>query len=60
MQEVKLLYKVPEAAEVLALSRAKVYQLIQSGSLKSIKVDGSRRIKWVHLVEYVADLDRAA
>lgn len=32
--ENKLLYRVPEVAEALAVSRAKVYQLIQSGALR--------------------------
>ena len=41
----KLLYRVTEAAEMLGLSRSKVYVLIQAGVLPSVRVDGSRRIR---------------
>lgn len=60
MQDVKLLYRVPEVADALGISRAKVYQLIQSGALRSIKIDSSRRVRHADLMEFVADLDRAA
>jgi excisionase family DNA binding protein len=39
----KLLYRVPEAAAALSLSRAKIYELIRSGVLRPVRVDGSRR-----------------
>jgi len=60
MQDIKLLYRVPEVAEALGISRAKVYQLIQSGALRSVKIDSSRLIRSADLLEFVADLDRAA
>ncbi|MEV6891000.1 helix-turn-helix domain-containing protein [Kribbella sp. NPDC051137] len=60
MPEIKLLYRVPEVAEALGVSRAKVYQLIQSGALRSVKIDSSRLIRSADLMEFVADLDRAA
>ncbi|MFK4083663.1 helix-turn-helix domain-containing protein [Kribbella sp. NPDC020789] len=60
MQGIKLLYRVPEAADALGVSRAKVYQLIQSGALRSVKIDSSRLIRSADLMEFVADLDRAA
>jgi excisionase family DNA binding protein len=57
----RLLYRVPEAAEVLGLSRAKVYELINSGALRSVRIDGSRRIKADDLTAFVASLsDEAA
>jgi excisionase family DNA binding protein len=57
----RLLYRVPEAAEVLGLSRAKVYKLINSGALRSVRIDGSRRIKSDDLTAFVASLsDEAA
>ncbi|WP_433011481.1 helix-turn-helix domain-containing protein [Kribbella sp. CA-294648] len=59
MQDIKLLYRVPGVAEALGVSRAKVYQLIQSGTLKSVKIDSSRLIRSTDLMEFVADLDRA-
>ncbi|TDO62593.1 excisionase family DNA binding protein [Kribbella sp. VKM Ac-2571] len=60
MQDIKLLYRVPEVAEALGISRAKVYQLIQSGTLRSVKIDSSRLIRSVDLMEFVADLGAAA
>ncbi len=60
MQDIKLLYRVPEVAEALGISRAKVYQLIQSGTLRSVKIDSSRLVRSADLMEFVADLDRAA
>ena len=56
----KLLYRVAEAAEFLSLSRAKVYQLIGSGDLPSVKIDGARRIRADDLRSYVAQLRAAA
>ena len=50
------LYRVPEAAWVLGLSRAKVYELINSGALRSVRVGGARRIKAEDLAAFVASL----
>ncbi|GAA1669008.1 hypothetical protein GCM10009745_09330 [Kribbella yunnanensis] len=58
--EHKLLYRVPEVAEALAVSRAKVYQLIQSGALRSVKIDNSRLVRSSDLLDFVADLDEVA
>ena len=38
-----LLIKVPEAAAQLGISRAKLYEVIASGALRAVKVDGCRR-----------------
>ena len=40
----RLLMTVPEAAEALAISRSKLYELLASGAIASIRIDGSRRI----------------
>ncbi len=40
----RLLYRVSDAALALSLSRAKVYELINSGALRSVRIDGARRI----------------
>jgi len=56
----KLLYRVTEAAEMLGLSRSKVYVLIQTGVLPSVRVDGSRRIRADDLRVYVGALFSAA
>ncbi len=57
----RLLYRVGEAAEVLSLSRAKVYELINSGALRSVRVGGARRVTAEDLAAFVASLnDKAA
>ena len=40
----RLLLTVPEAAEALAISRSKLYELLAAGAVDSIRIDGSRRI----------------
>ena len=52
----RLLMTVPEAAEALAISRSKLYELIASGTIASIRIDGSRRIPLTALEEYVSRL----
>jgi excisionase family DNA binding protein len=47
---------VPEAAEALAISRSKLYELLASGAIASIRIDGSRRIPLTALEEYVSKL----
>ena len=52
----RLLMTVPEAAEALAISRSKLYELLASGAIASIRIDGSRRIPLTALEEYVSRL----
>lgn len=52
-----LLLKVPDVAARLGISRAKVYELMASGSLRSVRVDGCRRVLTDDLVAFVASLD---
>ena len=56
----RLLYRVSEAALALGLSRAKVYELINSGALQSVRIDGSRRIRAADLEAFVAALSGEA
>jgi excisionase family DNA binding protein len=56
----RLLYRVSEVASALGLSRAKVYELINSGALRAVRIDGARRIKAVDLDAFVASLDEDA
>jgi excisionase family DNA binding protein len=53
----KLLLTVDEAAEALGLSRWKLYALLRSGRLRSVKLDGSRRIAASALAEFVETLE---
>ena len=48
-----LLLTVPEAAEALAISRSKLYELLAANAVASIRIDGSRRIPLSALEEYI-------
>ena len=52
-----MLLKVPEVAARLGLSRAKVYELMASGALRSVRVDGCRRVRTEDLSTFVANLE---
>ena len=52
-----MLLKIPEVATRLGMSRAKVYELMAGGALRSVRVDGCRRVRTDDLVAFVANLD---
>jgi excisionase family DNA binding protein len=52
----RLLLTVPEAAEALAISRSKLYELLAAGLVRSVRIDGSRRVPVEALEAYVATL----
>lgn len=52
----KLLLTAEEAADVLGIGRTKVYELILSRALESVKIGASRRVPSDALVEFVASL----
>lgn len=57
----RLLHTAQEAAEVLHVSRSKIYDLLRSGRLRSVKIGGLRRIPSDALAALVAELlDEAA
>ncbi|HZL06128.1 MAG TPA: helix-turn-helix domain-containing protein [Coriobacteriia bacterium] len=56
----RILFRVTEVAGFLGLSRAKTYELMKSGALPSVKVDGCRRIKADDLRRFVDDLPSEA
>jgi excisionase family DNA binding protein len=47
------LYRVEEVAEVLNVGRTKVFDLIRSGQLASVKVGGSRRVTEQAIDDYI-------
>jgi excisionase family DNA binding protein len=55
-----LVYTPEEAAIQLRISRTKVYALLRRGEVRSVKIDGSRRIPVAALSEYIARLERRA
>ncbi|RFS83732.1 helix-turn-helix domain-containing protein [Actinomadura spongiicola] len=56
----KLLLTVPEAAQALAISRSKLYELLASGAVRSIRIDGSRRVPFDALTDYINTLMKEA
>jgi excisionase family DNA binding protein len=54
--EDRLLYRVTEVAVFLNVSRSKVYELLGSGDLLSVKIDRTRLIRGSDLREYVKSL----
>ncbi len=52
----KLLLRPEEAAELLSISRSKVYELIGTGELISVRIGASRRIPADALTEFVRQL----
>jgi len=52
----RMLYRVEEAAAVLALSRHRLYELIRSGELPTVKIGNLRRVPMQSMVAYVDGL----
>jgi excisionase family DNA binding protein len=52
-----VLLTVEDAAQALALGRTKVYELVESGALRSVKIGRSRRIPVQALHEFVSDIN---
>ena len=49
----KLLLTVPEAGRVLAISRSKMYDLLNSGGLPSVHIGRSRRVRVSDIEDFV-------
>ncbi len=52
----KLLLKPEEAAEILSIGRSKVYELMGTGELASVRIGRCRRIPAEALSDFVAGL----
>lgn len=50
-------YTVEQVAEILQVGRDKVYMLLRTGRLRSIKIDRLRRITDRHLADFIAALE---
>ncbi|MCC7101543.1 MAG: helix-turn-helix domain-containing protein [Fimbriimonadaceae bacterium] len=57
MGQAKLCYTVEEAANLLSISRAQVYRLIDRAEIASIKIGRSRRITHAQLIEFLKELE---
>lgn len=60
LMEEKLLYRVGEVAAYLSVSRSKLYELVRTGRLPSVKIDGIRRIRGRDVMEFVDSHTTAA
>ena len=49
----KLLLTISEATHVLAISRSKLYELLNSGHLQSVHIGRSRRIRMKDIEDFV-------
>ena len=56
--EDKLLHTLTDVATALSASRSKVYELVRSGALPSVRIGGSRRVRGEDLATYVDSLER--
>lgn len=52
-----MLLTVEETAAQLRIARRRVFEMIRDGSLPSVKIGRSRRIRSVDLAAYVANLE---
>lgn len=59
-QPVKILLRVEEVARMLDIGRCRVFDLISSGDLVSVKIGASRRIPEQAVRDYVARLLESA
>tara|TARA_B100000686_G_scaffold298695_1_gene331918 strand:+ start:87 stop:320 length:234 start_codon:yes stop_codon:yes gene_type:complete len=50
------LLKVDEVAEIIGLGRTKVYDLVATGQMPSVKIDSARRIPLTALEDFVSGL----
>lgn len=50
----RLLWRVPECAEAIGMSRAKCYELVASGEIPSVQIGGVRRVPVDALRERIA------
>jgi excisionase family DNA binding protein len=50
-------YTVEQVADMLQIGRDKVYHLLRTGQLRSIKIGKSRRITDQHLAEFVTSAE---
>jgi excisionase family DNA binding protein len=50
-------YTVEQVAKMLSISRDKVYYLLRTRQLRSIKIGKSRRITSQHLAEFITSVE---
>jgi excisionase family DNA binding protein len=53
----KLLYRIPEAMQLLSLSRSVIYEQIRAGRLRTVKQGRTRLVPHTAIADYVALLE---
>ncbi|WP_285780776.1 helix-turn-helix domain-containing protein [Microtetraspora sp. NBRC 13810] len=53
-----LLFTVRDAARKLGLGKTKTYELINSGRLRSVRIDGCHRVTFAALMAFVSELEK--
>jgi excisionase family DNA binding protein len=56
----KLLLTVEEAAKAIGIGRTKMFELISTGAIKSVRIGASRRVPSAAITEYVEHLGTVA
>lgn len=51
-----LLYTPEQTAEILSIGRSRVFDLLRTGSLRSVKIGASRRIPGPAITEFIESL----
>jgi excisionase family DNA binding protein len=54
----KALYRIPEAMELLSMSRSVIYEQIRAGRLRTVTEGRARRVPASAIADYVALLER--
>lgn len=53
-------YTVEQVADMLNIGRDKIYYLLRTGQLRSIKIGKSRRITAQHIAEFIGTLEKTS
>ncbi len=56
----QLLYRIPDAMRMLAMSRSVIFEQLRSGRLRSVRQGRARLIPAVAIRDYIALLEREA
>lgn len=51
----KKFLRATEVAEILDISRAMAYRLMQRGKIRTVRISGSRRVREEDLEKYIGD-----
>lgn len=58
MSEYPVMFTVPQVCRIMQMSRSKVYELVASGEIPSVRIGRSRRVPSDRFLAYVQELCR--